>query len=475
LKKQGKTRLVPVKASEWTRFNEAYRSILLKNGAVPVNDVFYDHWGNTHAVNLYYGSYGSGKSVFIAEEKIRKCIEAPYFKCYYGRKIFDTVRGSVFDTIVDVIEFLQLDHRFRYSKAPTSSMIIECDNGNKFIPFGSDKPEKLKSIKDPTDIWCEEFDQFAQQDFALLFPRLRTIKAITQFDGSFNTDKVYDNHWIKWQLLGFPHPETKEVQEFDVPVNKVFANYTDNYFIDQDDYFNKLKLAAGGNLLLLNAIAKGQWGVIQNKNPWLYAFDFKKNVSIKPLQLIPALPVHLSFDFNVNPLTCIAGQHSKTYGPGSFVHILKEYSLKDMNIDELCKRVKSDFPYSVLTVTGDATGRARNAGYVSGSETMWTMIQKKLKLAGGQVLTPLSNPSWKNSRFLCNALMQNHPSYLIDPSCKTLINDCQIARPAETDKPEKEDVLYKEPGNSQYGMHVFDCFRYYNSTHFVNFVKSPFS
>lgn len=76
-------------------------------------------------------------------------------------------------------------------------MIITCKtNGNKFIPFGADKADKLKSIKDPTHIWCEEFDQFAFTDFKHLYPTLRTLRGVNRFIGSFNTHEVLPTHWI---------------------------------------------------------------------------------------------------------------------------------------------------------------------------------------------------------------------------------------------------------------------------------------
>lgn len=302
-------RLHPVKASEWVTFTEANKAILKTVGAVPVNDCFFDLWGNQNPINLLYGGYGSGKSVFIAEELIRCCIESKYFKCYFGRKVYDDIRESVFATIVETIEDMGLKKRFHYSTAQTSSMVITCANGNKFIPFGAKDPNQLKSIKDPTHFWCEEFDQFFwgdeenQSDFALIYPRLRTTRALTQFYGSFNTAPVFPNHGILKYF--FPDLYTgNDKAQFDIldgiGIERRFANYTDNHFIDQPDYYNKLKLASGGNSLILDAIAKGEWGAEDNKNPWLYAFDVSKHIR-EDVPFLPSFPVYISFDFNNDP------------------------------------------------------------------------------------------------------------------------------------------------------------------------------
>lgn len=85
------------------------------------------------------------------------------------------------------------------------------------------------------------------------------------------------------------------------------------------------------------------------------------------------------------------------------------------------------------------------------------------------MLVPSINPSHKNSRFLCNLVLQGHNNFLIDPSCKGLINDCMTARPIETNDQGKEDQLMKGAGDSEIGFNLFDCFRYYMQTHHERF------
>src|SRR5690606_4682714 len=129
-----------------------------------------------------------GKSEAVFDKLINDCLESEYFRCYYGRKIFDTVRGSCFKTIIECLKKMNLAHLFNFSEADNSSMVITCKtNRNQFIPFGGDKADKLKSIKDPTHIVCEEFDQFDFKDFKDLYPTLRTERGANVFYGMFNT------------------------------------------------------------------------------------------------------------------------------------------------------------------------------------------------------------------------------------------------------------------------------------------------
>lgn len=468
--------LQAVKASGWFNSNldEPEKEVLIKSGIVPINDIFYPLWRNANPINLMYGGYGSGKSLFIAAELLRCAIESKYFRCYYGRKILEDVRGSVHATLCDVIEDMGWESYFRYSRQPNGSMVIRCVNGNSFFPFGASNPKSLKSIKDPTHFFCEEFDQFDLLDFQLIYPRLRTTKAITQFYAAFNTTDVFESHWLRKtffpETLPLTYAETVDVLD-GLEVNKVFSNYVDNYFIDKEAYLLKLRLSSGGSVNTLNAISKGAWGVIDNKNPWFNAFNHKKHVSLNRLELIPNMPVHLSFDFNINPMTCIAMQGTPYTTGNAFIRIIKEYEMRDTTAKELCAVIKADFPHSVFTVTGDATGRNRNAGYTSGSDNLWFQVKAGLGISASQILTPKSNPSHKNSRTLCNLLLQNHPNFVIDASCVSLLNDIQTARPIETDNQNKEDELLKGAGDSAIGMNLADCLRYLLQTHFHTFVK----
>jgi PBSX family phage terminase large subunit len=264
---------------------------LLRSGVVPVNDVFIPLWDSVHKINLLYGSYGSGKSVFIVDKLLKKCTDNHYFRCYFGRKVLDTVRGTVHKTFIDRIKERNLSHLFDFSDKPNGSMHIVCkENGNEFIPFGANDASSLKSIKDPTDFFCEEFDQFTFEDFGFMYSRLRTEKAETELYAAFNTDKIYQSHWIR---------KTFFEGEFANQAYKLKANFTHNYFIDQDDYLEKLRLISGGNSAVLNAIAFGEWGMVRTGDEFWKQFDETKHV--REIKYEALTPVHVSLDENVNP------------------------------------------------------------------------------------------------------------------------------------------------------------------------------
>lgn len=292
-----KLKLRPVYASAWQRQPDEIKEVLLP-GAVPVNDELIDLWEDLSSIILLYGSYGSGKSVFLVDKLIKCAIEDEYFRCYFGRKVLDTVRGTIFQTIVDRIKELKLDHLFKFSEAPNSSMVIFCKiNGNTFFPFGSNNPSSLKSIKDPTHFMLEEMDQFTFEDFGYIYSRLRTEKATTQLFGAFNTEHIYKSHWLRKIFF--------EGQYKDQSLKRK-VNYTSNHFINQAEYLEKLELIANGNVAVLNAIAKGEWGMVRTGGEFLKSFDESKHVT--QVRYEPGV-IYASLDENVSPyVTCTLWQ-----------------------------------------------------------------------------------------------------------------------------------------------------------------------
>lgn len=460
----------PVFASKFIRkLTVEQQQQVIKTGIVPVNDIFMPIWMRTSDIHLLFGGRGGGKSEAVFDRLLNNCLTDKYFRCYYGRKVFDTVRGSCFKTLVESIKKLGLEDQFLYSEADNSSMVITCKrNRNQFIPFGADKSDKLKSIKDPTHIVCEEFDQFLFLDFKELFPTLRTTRAVCEFFGMFNTHEVYSDHWLI-KLFFTELYSGKEAVDTDMlpqlSINKIFVNYTDNYFIDQADYYNRLKMSAGGNMHLLQAIANGAWGVTENDNPWLHAFNYDKHV--KKLPFLQSFPVYLNFDINNDPFTCLATQHSPIKGTkDSFIHFIKEFS-GHIKAEDMCQQIKSTFPASIFYITGDRSGLNEDVGR---NQTLYAIIQSMLGLSDKQMCLNTHNLEHADSRLLCNAMLEHYPNLFIDIGCKNFIADCQKAT-CDPDSARPSTLLKDRKG---YKMDLFDGGRYYFQTYWNTWAKDTY-
>lgn len=193
--------------------------------------------------------------------------------------------------------------------------------------------------------------------------------------------------------------------------------------------------------------------------PFAYAFDAHKHVI--GCAYDPRNELCLSFDFNVDPITCIAAQHT---GIGHGIKIIKEYRLENSDIYELCSRIKADFPKALILVTGDASGAARSA-LTRGNINYYQVIRQELGLGSGQMRQPNINPAHKDVRVLINSLLSN-TDLIIDPSCKFLIQDCRYVEANDEGGLDKS----KEKTEAKIG-HLFQAWYYYLNTFHGKFLK----
>ncbi len=197
-----------------------------------------------------------------------------------------------------------------------------------------------------------------------------------------------------------------------------------------------------------------------------YCFDRKKHVPTKEKpfnngnngELRNDLPVYLSFDFNVDPITCIAAQHPDDH---SYIYVRHEFRLRNSNIWELCDEIKTRLGGHYFIITGDASGKNKSA-MVQDGLNYYLIIKAELKLKEHQFKIPGANPKHKNSRVLTNSLLYRHPKLFIHRDCPFLIEDLervQVDKKGDIDK--SDDALG----------HLLDTFRYYLSAFFSSFVR----
>jgi hypothetical protein len=185
-------------------------------------------------------------------------------------------------------------------------------------------------------------------------------------------------------------------------------------------------------------------------NPFAYAFDEKH---IVPVEYDASQHLYLSFDFNVDPITCIAVQQIN-----GCINVVKEFYLKNSDIYQLCDQVISEFPKASFIITGDSTGANRSA-LTQGNLGYYDVVQTKLRLGRAQMKQPTVNPSIRDTRVLVNSLLQNY-CIKIDPSCEWLIKDLKYV---EVDS---EGDIIKDRRTDLRKADLLDCFRYYcNSFH----------
>lgn len=195
------------------------------------------------------------------------------------------------------------------------------------------------------------------------------------------------------------------------------------------------------------------------ESPFLYAFDEKEHV-IESYEPNINLPLLLSFDFNVSPMTAVVAQS----GQIRELIIFDEFVLKNSSTPELCDKIKAKYPdwAGRIYVTGDASGNARNA-LAAGGLNHYKIIKKALTVRDNQFKVRSKNLSHVNSRVLCNSVIQN-ANFRITKNCRNAITDMIYA------SADSEGGLVK---TTDQGNHLTDCIRYIIDAQFPDFIEKP--
>ena len=128
------------------------------------------------------GGSGSGKSIFVCQKLLVKAMRSRR-KVLVIRKVGRTLKDSVFENIVGYLKKWGI---YPYCNINLSTFTITLPNGSVFLFKGMDDSEKIKSIADITDIWCEEATELTPDDFTQLDLRLRALEPNLQIILSFN-------------------------------------------------------------------------------------------------------------------------------------------------------------------------------------------------------------------------------------------------------------------------------------------------
>lgn len=182
-----------------------------------------------------------------------------------------------------------------------------------------------------------------------------------------------------------------------------------------------------------------------------FAYCFIKERHIRHSSYESGHYLYLSFDFNVDPITCVSSQYIN-----GEIRFLKEFRLSNSNIYELCRNIKTIYPNSALMVTGDASGQARSA-LTAGNINYYTVIKQELGIGSGHMKVPTVNPAISDSQVLTNSILQHHPVFF-DPSMVYTIDDLVYVEVDEHGNIDK--------AKNKHRSHLLDTVRYtFNTFH----------
>lgn len=429
------------------------------NGMPPViiNKHFYNFIDPTkeefHARHqLLWGGSGSGKSRFIQTKFLLIARNEAFFRLFYVRKEFASLKASVYQNFKDTISFYGWDKYFRCFDSTYE--IVNLETGNQLIPKGLDRMSKLRSIADPTDIWIEEGvadninDCVTSKEYGELNRRLRTMKAENHLHSTFNP--INKNSFYYTDFF-------KELKYKGVAFNHSTADI--NPFLE-DSYIDTLEESKAIDEEGYEVFRHGLWSDGKRDGKWLRHFkDFKHKGRVK---YIKDQPVHFTFDFNVKPyMTGLCAQMVRVdrvkVDPKTRiaqkrdviqVRIFKEYCLKNpLNTAEaVAKKFISEYidvyGFNTVYYYGDASGKNRIPGF--GDLRAFDPIKNALAKYIGHSFankTLRANVPIVLARELTDNILGEKfdIEIIIDSRCENLLNDCRALEETPTGFDPKKD------------------------------------
>jgi hypothetical protein len=381
-----------------------------------------------HDINFLWGGRDAGRTHFVAQKVLTDCMSLDYFRCVLVKKTANSIKDSQWQTIKDLVEQYGLSHLFTFRESPLS---IQCVNGNKFIARGCDNAENIKSIKDPTHVWYEEGNQLTQAEFITISTTLRSDKTKIQQWFNFNPESVgpYEDFWLYKTFFQPPFSQGKAKSfthewVIEIPNKKpVKLTYQATHTTYKDNkHCTAQRIAFLEQLAIIDpyyykVYTLGEFGNQNTSDPFVYTYRKEKHLG--KVTWDPRLETYLSFDFNINPITCGVYQHTEDWIRG-----VESIKMDNSDIYKLCEYIRMAYPNAMFIVTGDASG-SNSTALVKDNINYYTVIKHELNLGSHQIRVPTVNPPLSENRMLVNTIFHRANITLDEYKCKHLIFDIE--------------------------------------------------
>jgi hypothetical protein len=395
---------------------------------------------------LYGGGAGGGKSqlgcIWIASQAIRYAGT----RWVIGRNTLKTLKETTLNSFFEIAR----RGNIRYSYTENKGIFFQ--NGSEILLkdlayYPSDPDFSELGSLEITGAFVDECDQISEKAWNVLKSRIRY-----KLDENGLTPKILGtcNPSRNWVYTRFYEP----YKALALPDNRMFIKA----LVDDNPNISKHYVA---NLQELDEISRkrlleGDWDYLDISDKWAYAF--RRNKHCGKTELNPSETVHLSFDFNRNPITCLVSQH---YGNRYFG--IEQIEINNCTIYGLCDAIKEKYPKCFFMVTGDVSGK--NMTTVSQLNN-FDVIKLSLGLSRNQMQYSGSNPPLAQSRQLVNAMLERYPIIFDTVKCDPLIRDFESVKSDNEGKPIKANR--NDPAQRA---DCLDTFRYDIHRWFEDFLK----
>lgn len=419
-----------------------------------------------------WGGRDSGKSVFVAQHLLLKCLSPEYFRCILIRKTAESIKDSQWQLMYDWAVRWGIDHLFTFK---TSPLEITCNkNGNKFICRGCDKPGKLKSISNPSHVWYEEMNQLSESDYITISTTLRSDEGRVQEWCTFNpeAEEDYEDFWLYRNFFSEQYERGiytfNKTVSVDLPGGQVVnLKYSSTHTTYHDNEYSPLDRIARAESLsttspyFYKVYTLGLWGKAEAKMPFCTHYKPEKHESTLAV-FNPNQRITISVDFNIDPFA-ITFRHRWRDQYGPHCHVFDEGFIPGGTIPAMIDFVLSG-PYvrylPNCLLTGDFRGAERSLEQRDHA-SKFQQLARGWSLHTSQVIVS-PNPLHTQSGNDVNYVLLYHPDFKIHPEkCKGTCRDMRnvqkdnhgsIIKLNRTDPNQRADFL----DTIRYDIHNFE-------------------
>ena len=362
-------------------------------------------------VAIYQGGYGSGKTWCGALLGIMLARKYPKSKGLVGAKEYELVRKTTLVSYLEHLENLGYKEKEHYTYNKVDK-VIKFKNGSEILFSQLDDAEKFKSLNLH---WAEieEASQIDDSSFKQLLGRLR------------NTYRGKDWVDFRYRLFGHTNPQADKgwIHERFVENKKenfrlIIAPTTNNIYLPEH-FVQSLKESFDEEYYRINVL--GEFG---NYNSGLVVKGFSDD-NIKKINYCPDLPLHITCDFNVDPMMWLVA-HKDDENVFYFDEIVVENTSTEQCIKEFLRRYPNH--KSQIIINGDASGDNRST---QSEYTNYAIIRRELYNYGydkKQVKFHLRdyNPPVQNRISAFNARVKNSQGIrrlFVDKRCKYFLQN----------------------------------------------------
>lgn len=380
---------------------------------------------HVHSEIFYGGAARGGKTALGCYWHIRNRLMYPGSVGLIGRDTLINLKRTTLLSFFRLIIKSGLKKHVKYNK---NEGIITWENGSiTFLMQLTESPQdpdfQTLGGLELTDAFIDELPTVSKSAYEIVQTRLcHMLKEYNLIPKIYATGNP-GPHWVKHHFV-----KDEEGNPIVLAPHMAFiqALPTDNPHISPE-YIKQLERA---NEYDRARLLYGDWDAEERTGMEFYReFRAERHVvaGLYQAQYDPALPLHLTFDFNVHPYNTMLVCQNK----GGQVMVLKEYTLPhpENNTQALCRRFIREFDGHVggVFIYGDPSGRAQDTRTEMGHND-YSIIQLALsKFRPMLKLWPAAPPVHIRGMFINAVFGESFEglSILIDSQCRNTVRDFQ--------------------------------------------------